>query len=92
MQLTTSSTNADSEDFSKFSKPVVACDCDEVLARFVAGEPTTVCYLLDPHSLGVVQFHNEKYKTDLKFEDFFSYDFTAVWGGSREDAFEKLDR
>jgi uncharacterized protein len=35
-------------------------------------------------------FHNERYGTKLKFEDFFSYDFTKVWGGTREQETTKV--
>jgi len=34
----------------------------------------------------LILFHNEKYGTSLKKEDFHSYNFWEVWGGTEEEA------
>jgi uncharacterized HAD superfamily protein len=49
---------------------------DEVLCGFVPA---------------VVRFHNDTYGTSLKTEDFFSYTFFYVWGGTLQEAHEKLE-
>lgn len=38
----------------------------------------------------IVGFHNEKYKTQLVKNDFHSYQFWEVWGGTREEAIQKM--
>jgi len=38
----------------------------------------------------LLKFHNDKYKTNFKLEDFFSYKLWEVWGGNREEAIEKI--
>ena len=44
-------------------KPVLAVDIDEVLARFTPA---------------VIQFHNDNYGSNLKLDDFHSYEFYQV--------------
>ena len=60
---------------SEVARPVVAVDLDEVLGRFVKALCT---------------FHNEEYGTELTPDDFSSYRFSEVWGGSDEDATAKV--
>lgn len=57
------------------SKPVVAVDIDEVLAAFVPA-------LLD--------FHNSEYESELTLSDFHSYRFCEVWGGTNDEAMDKI--
>lgn len=40
---------------------------------------------------GLVDFHNENYGTNLTFEDMKDYDLTKVWGGTQEEAIEKVN-
>ncbi|GAB5037231.1 haloacid dehalogenase-like hydrolase superfamily protein [Nannochloropsis oceanica] len=54
---------------------VVAVDLDEVLGYFVET---------------LARFHNEVYGSSLTAEHFHSYDFVDVWGGTREEATEKV--
>jgi uncharacterized HAD superfamily protein len=54
---------------------IIAIDIDEVLGQFMKA---------------LVEFHNNKYKTNLKLEDFFSYKFWEVWGGTKEEAIQKV--
>eukprot|EP00741_Cyanophora_paradoxa_P005835 tig00000113_g5654.t1 len=58
-----------------FSKPVIAVDLDEVLGQFV---------------VPLVEFHNATYNTQLKLQDFHSYTFCEVWGGTNDEATEKV--
>ena len=53
----------------------IAIDIDEVLGQFMKA---------------LIEFHNNKYKTSLKLEDFFSYKFWEVWGGTKEEAIQKV--
>ncbi|KAK3819781.1 MAG: hypothetical protein J3Q66DRAFT_335504 [Benniella sp.] len=55
-------------------RKVIAVDLDEVLART---------------SLAIADFHNDTYGTSLTMDDFISYDFTKVWGGTREESIAK---
>ncbi|KAF9186762.1 hypothetical protein BGZ51_008672 [Haplosporangium sp. Z 767] len=55
-------------------RKVIAVDLDEVLART---------------SLAIAEFHNDTYGTSLTMEDFVSYDYTKVWGGTREESITK---
>jgi len=55
-------------------RKVIAVDLDEVLAR------TT---------LAIADFHNDTYGTSLTMDDFVSYDYTQVWGGTREESIAK---
>jgi uncharacterized HAD superfamily protein len=52
-------------------KPVIAVDVDEVLMEFV-------CPLL--------HFYNHKHNDSILFENFNSYQFWEVWGGTSENA------
>ncbi|KAG0307338.1 hypothetical protein BGZ98_000513 [Dissophora globulifera] len=55
-------------------RKVIAVDLDEVLART---------------SLAIAEFHNDTYGTSLTMEDFVSYDYTKIWGGTREESIVK---
>ena len=55
----------------------IGLDLDEVLSRFV---------------LGLVEYYNSTYKTSLKLEDFHSYKFWEVWGGTKEDTIKKISQ
>jgi 5'(3')-deoxyribonucleotidase len=52
------------------SRPTIAIDIDDVLFPFAPG---------------LAEFHNLKKGTTLTSEDFNDYDFTKVWGGTREE-------
>ena len=56
-------------------KLTIAVDCDEVLALFVPS---------------LVSYHNETFGTSLTPQDFHSYRFCDVWGGTNEEATEKM--
>ncbi len=53
----------------------IAIDIDEVLGQFMKA---------------LIEFHNSEYKTNLKLEDFFSYNFWNIWGGTKEKAIKKV--
>ncbi|KAF9976287.1 hypothetical protein BGZ73_008833 [Actinomortierella ambigua] len=53
---------------------VIAVDLDEVLART---------------SLAIAEFHNDTYGTNLTMDDFISYDYSKIWGGTREESILK---
>ncbi|KAG0269185.1 hypothetical protein DFQ27_004581 [Actinomortierella ambigua] len=53
---------------------VIAVDLDEVLART---------------SLAIADFHNDTYGTNLTMDDFISYDYSKIWGGTREESIHK---
>ncbi|KAF9113190.1 hypothetical protein BGX27_002031 [Mortierella sp. AM989] len=55
-------------------RKVIAVDLDEVLAKT---------------SLAIADFHNYTYGTSLTIDDFVSYDYTKVWGGTREESIAK---
>ncbi|KAF9431156.1 hypothetical protein BGZ76_000523 [Entomortierella beljakovae] len=55
-------------------RKVIAVDLDEVLART---------------SLAIAEFHNDTYGTSLTMQDFISYDYTKIWGGTREESITK---
>ncbi|KAF9301434.1 hypothetical protein BGZ74_006730 [Mortierella antarctica] len=55
-------------------RKVIAVDLDEVLAK------TT---------LAIADFHNDTYGTALTMDDFISYDYTKIWGGTREESIAK---
>lgn len=57
-------------------KPIIALDIDEVIFPFVAG---------------AAEHHNQHYGTALTQDDFNTFDFWNVWGGTREDTIQKLD-
>ncbi|KAK3845250.1 MAG: hypothetical protein J3R72DRAFT_397065 [Linnemannia gamsii] len=59
---------------SHLPRKVIAVDLDEVLAR------TT---------LAIADFHNDTYGTSLTMDDFISYDYTKIWGGTREESIAK---
>eukprot|EP00762_Andalucia_godoyi_P006461 ANDGO_02894.mRNA.1 Putative 5'(3')-deoxyribonucleotidase len=53
----------------------VAVDLDEVLGQFVEA---------------LCRFHNKLFGSNLSLDDFFSYDFMNVWGGTAEQSSEKV--
>lgn len=53
----------------------IAVDVDEILAN-----------LIDP----VIAFHNEQFQTSLVRNDFTSYNFDEVWGGTHVEAIQKV--
>jgi uncharacterized HAD superfamily protein len=53
----------------------IGIDLDEVLGSFMED---------------LIRFHNNKYKTSYKLENFFSYKFWNVWGGTKEEAIQKV--
>lgn len=57
------------------SKPRIACDIDEVLVDFLGS---------------LIAFHNDTYGTSLTPENFNSYQFHNVWGGTVEDCNRKM--
>jgi len=59
------------------SKPILAIDLDDTLAKFIPS---------------LINFHNEAFSTELKLEDFYSYDFDEVWGGTKEETLDKMDK
>lgn len=56
------------------SKPIVAVDIDEVLSPFVPG---------------LTDWHNRQYGTALKVDDFHTYEFHKIWGGTVDTAISK---
>lgn len=58
-------------------KTVIAIDIDEVLSCLLSA---------------IVAWHNNIYKTSLKLEDFFTYDYWNVWGGTQEEAISKVEK
>jgi uncharacterized HAD superfamily protein len=54
---------------------LIALDVDEVLADFLAK---------------LLEYHNQEYGSRLRREDFYTYDWWHVWGGSSEEAFRKF--
>ena len=57
------------------SKPVLAVDIDEVLGAFLPA---------------LIRWHNDTHGTSLSLGDFNSYWFCEVWGGTNEEATEKV--
>lgn len=55
-------------------KPVIAVDVDEVLSPYIDG---------------LIHWHNREYGTALQVNDFHTYEFHKVWGGSRDEAIAK---
>jgi hypothetical protein len=53
----------------------IGFDYDDVLVEYIPA---------------VIKFHNNTYKTALKIDDFHSYKFWEVWGGTRQQAIEKI--
>lgn len=39
---------------------------------------------------GLILFHNERYGTNLRREDFYIYSYWKIWGGSRDEAIRKV--
>mmetsp|Transcript_42711 Transcript_42711/g.71054 ORF Transcript_42711/g.71054 Transcript_42711/m.71054 type:complete len:221 (+) Transcript_42711:78-740(+) len=60
---------------NKKSKPVIAVDLDEVLGQFL---------------LQLIRFHNDTYSSKYVLEDFCSYQFKDVWGGSEAETMDKV--
>ena len=56
-------------------RPMIAVDLDEVLGEFIPP---------------LAQFHNATYGSSLRPEDFHSYHFASVWGGTNEEAQDKV--
>ncbi|NQZ84419.1 MAG: hypothetical protein HRU03_01755 [Nanoarchaeales archaeon] len=46
--------------------------------------------VLFEHVPAIIKFHNHTYNTKLTIDDFISYDFWKVWGGTREQAINKM--
>lgn len=57
-------------------RPIIAVDIDEVLAAFMPA---------------LVSFSNNVYGSQLTTENFNSYDFHEVWGGTREESINKME-
>jgi 5'(3')-deoxyribonucleotidase len=53
------------------SKPVIVCDIDDVVFPFIDG---------------MTDHYNTRYGGSLTADDFISFDFTDVWGGTQEAA------
>ncbi len=56
-------------------KPLVALDLDDLIYPFMRD---------------LVPFHNRVHNTSLTAEDFFTFEFNDVWGGSRQEAFDRV--
>ena len=54
---------------------LIGVDLDDVLADFITP---------------LIKFHNQTYGTKLTKDEFNSYDFWEVWGGTREEAIQKV--
>ena len=54
----------------------IGVDLDEVLGDFLSS---------------LIQYHNTNYNSVLSREDFHSYKFWEVWGGTKEEAIQKLN-
>ena len=54
----------------------IGLDMDEVITEFV---------------MGFLKFYNEKFNKDIKFENWTSYNFWEVVGGTREELVELVD-
>ncbi len=46
---------------------------------------------LGDYTSSLAEFHNQEYNTKLTRNDFHSYNFWEVWGGTREESIEKVD-
>lgn len=53
----------------------IGIDLDDVLVQFLPS---------------LIEFHNNKYGTDLKLDQFASYQFWETWGGTKEEAIQKV--
>lgn len=54
----------------------IGIDMDEVLAEFLDS---------------VIEFHNYEFKTNYTKQDFFSYNYWEVWGGTYEEMLNKME-
>lgn len=57
-------------------KPVIVCDIDDVVFPFIPG---------------VASHFNQRFSATLTPEDFVSFNFYEVWGGTQEDANEIIE-
>lgn len=53
---------------------IIAIDLDDVLSETTAS---------------IIKYHNSRYGTTLKIEDFYCYDWNKIWGGTWEEAMQK---
>lgn len=53
----------------------IALDLDEVLGQFLPA---------------LIEYYNDTYKTDWKIEEFYTYYFWEIWGGSVEESIQKV--
>ncbi len=53
----------------------IGIDLDDVLVQFLAA---------------LIKYHNDTYGTNLKFEQFHSYQFWKIWGGNKKEAIQKV--
>lgn len=53
----------------------IAVDIDEVLANYLSN---------------LIEYHNATYGTNFKREQFYSYEFWKIWGGTKEQAVQKV--
>lgn len=53
----------------------IGIDLDDVLVQFLPS---------------LIEFHNKTYGTKLKLEQFSSYQFWETWGGTKEEAIQKV--
>ncbi|OQA52154.1 MAG: 5' nucleotidase, deoxy (Pyrimidine), cytosolic type C protein (NT5C) [candidate division WS2 bacterium ADurb.Bin280] len=58
------------------SKQIIAIDVDEVLSSLLPD---------------IISYHNKKYKTNYVMDDFYTYDYWKVWGGTKNQAIAKVD-
>ncbi len=54
---------------------LIGIDIDDVMADFISP---------------LIEFHNRRYGTSLKADDFHSYRFSEVWGGTDEEGIRKV--
>ena len=48
--------------------------------------------VLVEHIPAVIKFHNDTYQTSLTQKDFHSYKFWEVWGGTKQQAIDKIHK
>jgi uncharacterized HAD superfamily protein len=53
----------------------IGIDLDDVLVQFLPS---------------LIKFHNKTYGTNLKLDQFGSYQFWEIWGGTKEEAIQKV--
>lgn len=63
-------------DTASSGSAILAVDIDDVLAQFMPA---------------LIRFHNDSYGSQLTMDDFHSYDFHRVWGGSPSECQDKMD-